>query len=246
MEESGGRRRGLRFKKDVTWYHRMGIDVKRLIELVETMPILWDSTTAGYNDRQRRNVCWTDICKELYPLWDEADCTCQLIIDRDVRKRWRSVRDRFNKCMLFASRHGFSTPPKKCPFFDQLQFTLTNPGASSAAETSTFFVPSQNVKNTQRKKFQNRSSEEKQIDSDSENIPTEELNFIENSSFGDRFDHFSYTLASRLREMPKAKQSSCMAAVYTLFDTYESHLQDPSLSDIVIAIQNTWKKSERA
>ncbi|KAM4035001.1 uncharacterized protein ACNLHF_021715 isoform 2-T2 [Anomaloglossus baeobatrachus] len=111
-------------KSSISMYRRMAIDVRRLIGLVKTMPQLWDAAAEGYRDRHQRNMCWTSVCRDLYPEWDDADCQLQYEIERDVRKRWRSVRDRFHKFHATAASSG-STFCRKKYFYEELQFLLT-------------------------------------------------------------------------------------------------------------------------
>ncbi|XP_069812028.1 uncharacterized protein, partial [Dendropsophus ebraccatus] len=51
-------------------HQRMSINVKHLIQQVETHPELWDAASEGYSDRQAREDAWTSIFRHLYPTWD--------------------------------------------------------------------------------------------------------------------------------------------------------------------------------
>ncbi|XP_077106356.1 polyadenylate-binding protein 1-like isoform X2 [Ranitomeya variabilis] len=46
--------------------------------------------------------------------------------EHDVRKRWRSVRDRFTKFTNTESKSGSSPSKKKCSYYNDLQFLLTS------------------------------------------------------------------------------------------------------------------------
>lgn len=101
----------------------MSINVKHLIQQVETHPELWDASAEGYSDRQAREDAWTSIFRHLYPSWDGLTVKEQGIIEKDVKNRWRSVRDRFRKEMSMEEKSG-SSPSKRKPYqyIQQLMF----------------------------------------------------------------------------------------------------------------------------
>ncbi|KAM3926498.1 uncharacterized protein RB166_009343 [Leptodactylus fuscus] len=108
-------------------YRRMDLDVAALICEVEARPSLWDKSNTGYTDRHRRNTAWTQICKALYPDWSRLTQSQQGVIERDIKNRWKTVRDRFFKFLRTSERDGSSLYPyPKCPFFEELLFLLPN------------------------------------------------------------------------------------------------------------------------
>ncbi|KAG8596526.1 hypothetical protein GDO81_001957 [Engystomops pustulosus] len=96
-------------------HQRMSINVKHLIQQVETHPELWDASSDGYSDRQAREDAWTNIFRHLYPTWDAFTTKDQGIIEKDIKNRWRSVRDRFRKEMSMEEKSGTS-PSKRKPY----------------------------------------------------------------------------------------------------------------------------------
>ncbi|KAM4015326.1 uncharacterized protein ACNLHF_001979 [Anomaloglossus baeobatrachus] len=93
---------------------------------VELIPCLMDSSTQDYSQKQKRQNSWTIICRELFPRWHEADAALQNKIENDIRKRWRSVKDRYNRFQTDANRSGSSPLKFKFPFHDELQFLHTS------------------------------------------------------------------------------------------------------------------------
>ncbi|KAM4050632.1 uncharacterized protein ACNLHF_017628 [Anomaloglossus baeobatrachus] len=89
------------------------------------MPAIWDPIDPAYSDRQFRHRCWMRIVNVLYPLFDSAPASAQRKIEEDVRKRWRTVRDRYHKFLQKSSKSGMS-PAKKCPYYYELQFLSTS------------------------------------------------------------------------------------------------------------------------
>ncbi|KAM3913583.1 uncharacterized protein RB166_018839 isoform 1-T2 [Leptodactylus fuscus] len=118
-------------------YRRMGINVGALISEVQARPELWDKSASGYTDRHRRRRAWESICKALYPHWSGFSESLQGVIESDLRKRWKSVRDRFLKEERNARRSG--TPPSqrsRVPFHDELLFILPKKGFHSSKGNS--------------------------------------------------------------------------------------------------------------
>ncbi|XP_069610649.1 uncharacterized protein [Ranitomeya imitator] len=107
-------------------YRRMGIDVGRLIDLVRDYPALWDPADESYKDKYFRELAWTKIVRDLIPDWDKYPGSTQQQIDNDVRKRWRSIRDRFTKFLNECSKSGSSPSKSKFPFSEELQFLVTS------------------------------------------------------------------------------------------------------------------------
>ncbi|XP_077111471.1 uncharacterized protein LOC143767209 [Ranitomeya variabilis] len=90
------------------------------------IPAIWDAADVSYKDKYFRDHCWSKICRDLYPEWDSLSIANQLEIEKHVRQRWRSVRDRFNKFINSCDRSGSSPSRKTFPFYDELQFLLTS------------------------------------------------------------------------------------------------------------------------
>ncbi|KAG8596528.1 hypothetical protein GDO81_001957 [Engystomops pustulosus] len=86
-----------------------------MLNQVETHPELWDASSDGYSDRQAREDAWTNIFRHLYPTWDAFTTKDQGIIEKDIKNRWRSVRDRFRKEMSMEEKSGTS-PSKRKPY----------------------------------------------------------------------------------------------------------------------------------
>ncbi|XP_069618399.1 uncharacterized protein [Ranitomeya imitator] len=104
----------------------MGIDVGRLINLVRDYPALWDPSDESYKDKYFRELAWTKIVCDLFPDWDKYPGATQQKIDKDVRQRWRSIRDRFTKFLNDCSKSGSSPSKTKFPFSEELQFIVTS------------------------------------------------------------------------------------------------------------------------
>ncbi|XP_069805818.1 uncharacterized protein [Dendropsophus ebraccatus] len=106
-------------------YSRMGINVTRLIALVEGCPCIWDLTDPKYSDRHLKQDAWAQIIRTLYPEIDTMAPRLQKQISNDVHNRWRSVRDQFRRYENDPGKSGKS--PNKRPFVyaEQMQFLRT-------------------------------------------------------------------------------------------------------------------------
>ncbi|KAM4018561.1 uncharacterized protein ACNLHF_007860 isoform 1-T3 [Anomaloglossus baeobatrachus] len=109
----------------MAWYKRLKLDVPKIIRLVESMPCIWDPTCPEYLQKIRRSDSWISICRELYPQWDEADKALQKRIEQDVRKRWRSVKDRYNKIRREGTKSGRSPVQPNFIYYEDLKFLST-------------------------------------------------------------------------------------------------------------------------
>ncbi|XP_066461895.1 uncharacterized protein [Eleutherodactylus coqui] len=137
----------LRQIEEMAWYQRMGINVSRMIMLVESKPQIWDTADEGYSDRDVKADAWLSVCSGMYPDWDTATAARQNEILKDVKNRWRSVRDRYKKHEKECEKSGSSPSKKKCPYAEELAFIRSGrqlrptsgnvqPSQSASQETS--------------------------------------------------------------------------------------------------------------
>ncbi|XP_069829786.1 uncharacterized protein [Dendropsophus ebraccatus] len=89
---------------------------------VEQHPPIWDVNNKKYSDRHAKNEIWKQIILTLYPEWDTLTPKLKKQIGKDVRNRWRSVRDQFRKSLNDLGKSGSSPPKRKLPSSDLLQF----------------------------------------------------------------------------------------------------------------------------
>ncbi|XP_069815797.1 uncharacterized protein [Dendropsophus ebraccatus] len=62
---------------------------------VYARPLLWDGPAPGYRSRLTRRAAWREVCRIVYPDWDQHTRLQKWIIANYVETRWSSVRDRF-------------------------------------------------------------------------------------------------------------------------------------------------------
>ncbi|XP_077126978.1 uncharacterized protein LOC143782897 [Ranitomeya variabilis] len=114
------------------------------------MPAIWDPADEAYKDKYARDNCWTRVFRDLYPDYDGYNCALQLKINKDVKQRWRSVRDRFQKMQSNLLKSGSSPTKGNFSLYEDRTFLLTSrtlrstegnipapePGEDSTPETS--------------------------------------------------------------------------------------------------------------
>ncbi|KAG9460782.1 hypothetical protein GDO78_019593, partial [Eleutherodactylus coqui] len=92
----------------------------------ESRPEIWDPAEPGYSDRDIKADAWNAVCTGMYPDWDSATAATQSEILKDIKNRWRSVRDHYKKHEKECEKSGMSPSKKKCPNQEILHFLRTS------------------------------------------------------------------------------------------------------------------------
>ncbi|XP_077148333.1 uncharacterized protein LOC143809052 [Ranitomeya variabilis] len=90
------------------------------------MPAIWDPADEAYKDKYARENCWTRIVRDLNPHYDGYNYSLQQQINKEVKQRWRSVRDHFQKILTSRSKSGSSPVKGSFSWYDELSFLLTS------------------------------------------------------------------------------------------------------------------------
>ncbi|XP_069592038.1 son of sevenless homolog 1-like [Ranitomeya imitator] len=90
------------------------------------MPAIWDPADEAYKDKYARDNCWMRIVRDLYPHYDGYNSTLQQQISKEVKQRWRSVRDRFQKILSSQSKSGSSPVKGNLSLYEELSFLITS------------------------------------------------------------------------------------------------------------------------
>ncbi|XP_073412970.1 uncharacterized protein [Dendrobates tinctorius] len=90
------------------------------------MPAIWDPADEAYKDKYTRDMCWSRICRQLYHEFDGYSVALQQKIMHDVKQRWRSVRDRFQKIQAKIGTSGSSPAKIKFSLYKDMCFLLTS------------------------------------------------------------------------------------------------------------------------
>ncbi|XP_063373768.1 uncharacterized protein LOC134661570 [Cydia amplana] len=106
------------------------IDNDLLISLVEERPVLWDKTIEEYKDKDKKNSAWKEVCRSIFPTFDEQTNKEKTKIGNEVLKKWKNMKDNFTKYAkrlesLNKSGAG-ATKVKEYHFYKQLMFLKKN------------------------------------------------------------------------------------------------------------------------
>ncbi|XP_066430162.1 lateral signaling target protein 2 homolog [Eleutherodactylus coqui] len=107
-------------------HHKQRHNRQPRLKKVESRPEIWDPAEPGYSDRDLKVDAWIAVCSGMYPNWDSATAALQSEIFKDIKNRWRSVRERFKKHEKDCEKSGMSPSKKKCPHQDILHFLRTS------------------------------------------------------------------------------------------------------------------------
>ncbi|CAF4881428.1 unnamed protein product [Pieris macdunnoughi] len=101
-------------------------DVDFLISLIEERPILWDTSNEDYKNKFIKHDAWKDVCKSLFPNFEEKENNEKTKLGNSVIQKWRGIKDTFNKYenkLKDASRSGSGSKNiKEYHLYKQLQF----------------------------------------------------------------------------------------------------------------------------
>ncbi|XP_071982570.1 uncharacterized protein [Engystomops pustulosus] len=130
-------------------------DVKSALQ-VKARPQLWDKTYKDYSDNQKRENLWHEICLEMDSRWASLPSREKWRQEEELRKRWRSCRDRFRKDLAIKEKSG-SSPTNRRPYqhFDELMF----------------LAPTRSLRSTQGNFVDEDSNQTREADMEDESLP---------------------------------------------------------------------------
>ncbi|XP_013181299.1 PREDICTED: uncharacterized protein LOC106127670 [Papilio xuthus] len=105
-------------------------DPEKLIKEIKKRPGLWDSDDVAYRSKAIRQKLWTDVVKELIePNVKFTKCELREL-EIQLQKKWKSIRDCFQKYVVNPNRH-------KRPYIysKKLSFLLKEEPAQAGAST---------------------------------------------------------------------------------------------------------------
>ncbi|XP_068111918.1 uncharacterized protein [Hyperolius riggenbachi] len=73
------------------------IEIGELVDQVHGFPEIWDITSSAHSNNVIKARAWESIGRHFYPRYDDYSATTQDKIQKLLKKKWKSVRDRYNK-----------------------------------------------------------------------------------------------------------------------------------------------------
>ncbi|KAG5892664.1 hypothetical protein JTB14_025458 [Gonioctena quinquepunctata] len=99
-------------------------DTDKFIQTVEENPPIWEKGTKEYSDRGAKEKCWFNVGAGMFENWEEmtdADKQSQL---KDLKNKWRHIRDNFAKYINQKKSGDSAAKRKKYIYADALSFLL--------------------------------------------------------------------------------------------------------------------------
>ncbi|XP_022197445.2 uncharacterized protein LOC111054683 [Nilaparvata lugens] len=111
------------------------VHMDQFIEEVRMRPAIYDTTMAEYCDRSYKRHLWMEICEKFNPDWSTLEEEQREAIGREMKNRWKSIRDAFVREVRYLKEAAkFGEPPakkRKYIYYDQLSFLLPTVGSRS-------------------------------------------------------------------------------------------------------------------
>ncbi|XP_046739044.1 uncharacterized protein LOC124407202 [Diprion similis] len=102
-------------------------DTEKFIIEIQKRPAIYDVNCEEYNDRNAKMDAWDEMCQVMVPNWDGLTNEERNTEEKNLRGKWRNIRDYFMK-ELKLQRSQKAGPAarkrKKYIYFDQLYFLL--------------------------------------------------------------------------------------------------------------------------
>ncbi|XP_050706892.1 uncharacterized protein LOC126992277 [Eriocheir sinensis] len=99
-------------------------DIDLFIQCVQERPALWEKSAKDYSDKNKKEKAWLEIGEIMYSDWHDLDLLGRDVKVKDMKDKWKNIRDSFVK----HEKQGKSGDPtaknKKYIYADALSFLL--------------------------------------------------------------------------------------------------------------------------
>lgn len=100
-------------------------DTERFIEEIERRPAIYDVNRGEYNDRNAKMTAWDEVCQVMVPNWARLTDEERNVEEKNLRGKWRNIRDYFMKELKLQKTPGpIGRKRKKYMYFDRLLFLM--------------------------------------------------------------------------------------------------------------------------
>ncbi|XP_072281176.1 uncharacterized protein [Pyxicephalus adspersus] len=110
--------------RTITAFKMRNINVQELIRAIEEHPELYDTSLASYSDCYKKKEAWVEVTRRVTPHWHTMSRKERELQERQLKIRWKSLRDRFKRDLnaLGSQRTGSAKKVRIHRFFEKLQF----------------------------------------------------------------------------------------------------------------------------
>uniref|UniRef100_A0A6P7HF45 Uncharacterized protein LOC114347905 n=1 Tax=Diabrotica virgifera virgifera TaxID=50390 RepID=A0A6P7HF45_DIAVI len=113
-------------------------DSELLILEVQKNDCLYDCKSEDYNNRDSRLNAWTNVCQSLYGYgWDDLDFGTKGHMRKEVQKRWKSLKDAYQRSLKTREKKSGNGSSKKRPYIYEKQMWFLNTTKTSRLTTGT-------------------------------------------------------------------------------------------------------------
>ncbi|XP_076236461.1 uncharacterized protein LOC143180551 [Calliopsis andreniformis] len=102
-------------------------DTEKFIEEIQKRPAIYDVNRSEYNDRNAKMAAWDEVCQVMVPNWARLTNEEKNVEEKNLRGKWRNIRDYFMKELKLQKSQKLGTPGRKRKnymYFDQLLFLM--------------------------------------------------------------------------------------------------------------------------
>ncbi|KAJ8921406.1 hypothetical protein NQ315_003024 [Exocentrus adspersus] len=110
-------------------------DIDKFIQCIHERPALWQKGTEEYTDKNCRGKSWTEIGEIMYADWRRIGAGQREEKIKEMKNKWRHVRDNFFKFLNHKKNGEAPTKRKKYVYADSLKFLLTTMDKRKARTT---------------------------------------------------------------------------------------------------------------
>ncbi|XP_017467985.1 PREDICTED: uncharacterized protein LOC108360282 [Rhagoletis zephyria] len=100
------------------------INSMKLIRLVRSQEVLYNSFAEGYSDKNHKEIIWERLYRSLFPFYDTYKAEHQDVIRANVRRRWKTLRDSISREVKKNATVENYARKKESPIISELEFLI--------------------------------------------------------------------------------------------------------------------------
>ncbi|XP_060881472.1 uncharacterized protein LOC132952958 [Metopolophium dirhodum] len=99
----------------------MVFNTDKFISCIQNSPSIWEVGSKDYMDKNIKEKSWNTICEYFYENWNEKSNTEKQNTVKEMKTKWRHIRDNYSK-YINQAKSGDSAPKKKYVYAESLSF----------------------------------------------------------------------------------------------------------------------------
>ncbi|XP_068111924.1 DNA ligase 1-like [Hyperolius riggenbachi] len=105
------------------------VDPGELVDLIQARPELWDIGSDGYNNSILKSQSWEAVTSHFFQDFPQRSSETRSKMLKEMKKKWKSLRDRFKKDLKFERKSRSEQTPIKYkyhPLFHKMSFLISS------------------------------------------------------------------------------------------------------------------------